>query len=157
MPATRIGLALSILLFLLNACSPGRYFSRPEVTLEGVEKGKITLSGIDASVVLEVTNPNRVDVTLHRFSYRLFLADALVTEGELTDPITLPGRQMVHPRLPVHFPWEGLEGLSVALLDRSEIPYLLEGNMTLRVLGGNWEIPIHREGKVSTRPKTSPP
>ncbi|HET6371305.1 MAG TPA: LEA type 2 family protein [Nitrospiria bacterium] len=155
MPATRTGFLLAIFLLLLNDCSPGRYFSRPEVALEGVEKGKITLSGIDASVVLEVTNPNRVDVTLYRFSYRVFLADALVTEGELTDPITLPGHQTVHPRLPVHFPWEGLQGLSVALFDRSEIPYRLEGNMNLSVLGGSWTIPIHREGTVTTRPSAS--
>lgn|SRR5579863_1363425 len=121
--------------------------SRPRVTVAQLAVRQVTLSGMTLSVTLGVTNPNRIDMTLRHLSYRLYLAERLVAEGEISDPIVLPGRQTVYPFLPIRLSWKALQEGGISLFDEAgEVRYRLEGKLTLRVLDRDWEIPLHREG-----------
>jgi LEA14-like dessication related protein len=149
-------LSIVFLLGLLIAgCSPARMFTRPEVAIRGVGIESVSLSGVNLFLTLEVTNPNRLDLTLRQFTYRLFLAETLVAEGEITNPVRFPSRQTVYPAFPIGLSWKTLKEAAPTLIDRPEVPYLLEGSLTLGALGGEWTVPIHREGTTTRRSKDS--
>jgi len=145
--------ALYLILFLAAGCSPAWMLSRPEVTVRDLAVKQMSFTGMTLSLTLGVTNPNGVDVTLRRFSYRLYLEKALVAEGELSDPILLPGHQTVYPSVPIPLTWKALQNAGTLFLNPGAVPYRLEGDLTLRVFHSDWNIPIHREGVMAKTPK----
>lgn len=86
-PRTRnmIGILLLVLLVGCSAVKP----KAPEVTLQKLQVGELSLSNATLLADLRIYNPNLIDLTLEKVEYRLKLNGIQISAGRSTEPVSI--------------------------------------------------------------------
>lgn len=138
-------------IFLLQAffgCSPARFLSKPEWRLQGIRIDRIDLSGASVGLALRIINPNPVGVTVRHLTYRFYLHEVKIAEGEMTTPFELPRHESIDVVLPVQMSFKEARELAPLLRQKTEeIDYRLEGEITLQAMGTEKRFQLHHAGK----------
>jgi len=125
----------------------------PDVAIEQVEWGKLSLDEASASIALKVKNTNQFKADLAAMSYALSLGGQSVANGKLANALSLdPGAEGV-VSIPISFSPKSF-GLGVfQMLTGSGGGYSIGGDMRLATPFGPIELPYSKSGNASFRRK----
>lgn len=136
------------LLPVVIGCTPARLLSKPEWRLQGIQIGRIDLSGASVGLALRIINPNPVGMTVHHLTYQFYLHEVKIAEGEMTTPFELRRHDSIDVVLPVQISFKEARALAPLLRkEPEEIDYRLEGEITLRAMGTEKRFQLHHAGK----------
>ena len=114
---------------LLTGCSA--IVTPPAVHVRSITPVGITLSGIDFEANLQVSNPNRFDLSLLSYSYSLQVADRQLSAASVSQVTTFPARQEADFKLPISVRYADLLSLLQQQPDPDHLPYQLKAALVL--------------------------
>lgn len=141
---------LGALAVMSAACSGlGYNFREPKVQLDHAVVRGIGLSGGNLDLVVKVDNPN--DFTLHGTKLQVGVDVEGAHLGDITydDDFAVPQKGETIITLPLRFGWAGVGRAVRAALGYGDLPYEMDGQVTLRLPGGfTKSIPFSHEGRA---------
>jgi LEA14-like dessication related protein len=95
----------------------------PKVSLNRVDIARISLSGVDLVVRLDVENPNAISIPLPKIDWELFINTASFVRGSVKENQTIRGREKTTLDIPVSVTYDGLYNSIRSLVDLKEAAY----------------------------------
>lgn len=140
-------LALFMVLFLLSACSSNGIkgvAEAPGVSVEGVKVDYMSIMGGQATVMLNVSNPNTFAIPLNGFDYSLKLNGIQVANGREKGNMSIDGRGNRQINVPVKLSLLELIRFAPQLLSKKGLTYELAGSAHFPLVN----VPFRRTGGV---------
>jgi len=139
-----------------SACS--LLVREPTVRIADVRVVSLGLLAGEASVELEVENPNRFDLRLREFRYTLEVEDAADAEGwallaadsTVTD-LLVGKRDIARISVPVAFEYRAVGSAVRALLRSGQVEYRARGGVRVRGPAGEYNLPFSARGHFDPR------
>ena len=124
----------------------------PELSLRGVQLKKLTFTGADLEVWLELDNPNAFSFQLNRLKYKLNVNRLEWLQGMKTESASLPGKGKQIIRLPLHLDLLKLGSTVYRMLqDNQPLDYELSGKAELGFslpVMKKATLPFDKKGKI---------
>ncbi len=140
-------ISLGILCLMLSSCA-GWMTQEPSVQLRRVSLHPRSLTEIHLVLELDVQNPNRFDLTIRSFQYKLFLNNREIGSGHLEKEVRIPADAAVRVQAPVVAGFKNWnESLRTVIADR-DIPYRIEGEAKVKTLFGSKNYPFSKGGRI---------
>lgn len=134
-------------IILLTGCST--IVAPPAVHVRSITPVGVTLSGIDFEADLQVSNPNRFDLSLLSYSYSLLVANRQLSSASVSQITTFPAHQKAGIKLPISVRYSDLFALIQQQPDPEQLPYHLKAALEMETPLGKSIIPINRTGTFS--------
>lgn len=135
------------LCLLLLSCA-GWMMEEPSVQLRRVSLHPRSLTEIHLVLDLDVQNPNRFDLTIRSFQYKLFLNEREIGSGRLEKEVRIPADSAVRVQAPVVAGFKNWnESLRAVIADKN-IPYRIEGEANVRTIFGSRNYTFSKGGKI---------
>jgi len=147
MMVKKIVLILGLISLLVGCSSAGikGVVERPEVSIEKVEMGKLSLSGGSAKFLIKIKNPNRFPIPLSGFDYGLSLNGIEVANGTREQKVTIGGGESKVVAVPLVFSFSNIFHLLPNLINSRNLKYDLSGSIHFP-----WfKLPFSRTGGTS--------
>jgi len=138
-----------LLLLLISGCKNSEDFKQPQLRLVNIDVEEIKLLEQKFILHLQVDNPNNLPFTLHRVSYRLWLNEMELGNGQFDKRLSVPANASRRLQVPLHTNiWQHLKPLSAAL-KTPKIPmrYRLEGKIKTGLLFGS-NLSFNSQGEI---------
>jgi LEA14-like dessication related protein len=143
---------LWVILWVVGGCA--RSCSKPELPTLTPHRVTITqivpAKGLDLSVELGVRNPNRVDLSARSLTAHVVVAQRYdLGSTTVTQAFTLPAEREVQLAVPLSLEWRDVGALASLALTNTDVPYTVDGVVTL---GGdvlNVDVPFRLAGTIS--------
>lgn len=158
--ARRLAFLLLVVVGLLPLSGCALFVKDPRVTIADVEVVSLGLLGGRARVALLIDNPNRFDLEVRSFAYRLDVADGvpgeeeswsqLASQEELIQEILIPGREQVEVEVPVDFGYAAVGSALRSLLVEGQVRYRVEGSVRVRGPVGEHTLPFTGRGALGS-------
>lgn len=135
-------------------------FQEPTVELNTIVVRGIGLTGGTLDLVLDVTNPNSVDVKGTRLELGLDVEGTHFGDVVLNDAFNLPKGMPTTVTVPLTFNWAGVGAAARSALSYGTVKYDMKGTASLQTPWGVEKVPFSRSGSVAlnqTRPSGSTP
>jgi LEA14-like dessication related protein len=135
---------------LLSGCALlGRAgFRAPAADLKSLRVNGLGLSGGSLNLILDVHNPNALELRGLAVQGTLTLEDTDFGAAELERATLLPPKAHTEVEVPMQFAWEGVGAAARGLLNQGSVRYRLGGRFLVETpLGGQW-VGIARAGAV---------
>ena len=132
---------------LLSSCA-GWMMEEPSVQLRRVSLHPRSLTEIHLVLELDVQNPNRFDLTLQSFQYKLFLNEREIGSGCLEKEVLIPADSAVGVQAPVVAGFKNWNESLRAVIADKDIPYRIEGAAKLKTIFGSMDYPFSKGGKI---------
>jgi LEA14-like dessication related protein len=130
-------------------------FSPPSVEIVGVELVSLGLTSGTAAVTLDLANQGSRKINILGFLYQLEVRDPggeggwrKLAGGFHEERIVLPREQVQRVTIPVPFEYRALGAALQSFLTLGEVPYRLEGKVSVEGFGMELEVPFRSEGVV---------
>lgn len=142
-------LLIAFLVIPLTGCKTGLkgLAEEPKVRLDQVYANKVDLSGAHLLFVLEVENPNPVDIKIDELDYSISLFNKKLADGKAAEGLKVPARSTANIELPLPIKFEQLFNNLAEALSASEVPFKVEG----QAKSGWFKFPFTKEGSVKIR------
>lgn len=125
----------------------------PDVSIDQIEWGTLSLDQASASVALKVKNTNQFKADLAAFNYALALGGQSVASGKLDNALSLnPGQEGVI-NLPISFSPKSFGLGAFQMLTGKSGGYSIGGDMKLATPFGPIELPYKKSGDTAFRKK----
>jgi LEA14-like dessication related protein len=125
------------------------------VEIVGVELVSLGLTSGTVAVILDVTNEGSRDLNLQGLLYDLEVKGSKeggawerLVGGEHSEEIVIPGKETQRVRVPVPFDYRALGAAVQSFLSRGEVPYRLQGKVSVRGFGTSFDVPYRAEGVI---------
>ncbi len=125
-------------------------FETPSVSITSI-KGNQSLQGMKLDFGLEVYNPNRYNLKLKNFNYRIFMDGEEIAKGQVGHEILLPGKMSSHVEIPLQTDMKFLGKHFSSLIRGKELRYKIEGSAVLAAFLGERKFDFDKEGNFSFR------
>ncbi len=152
-PVSAILLALGLPATTISGCA--LFFTPPTVEIVGVELVSLGITSGTVAVVLDVTNESSRDLNVLGLFYDLEVRGAegegawdRLVGGEYSEEIVIPGKETQRVRVPVPFEYRALGAAVQSFLARGEVPYRLQGKVSVRGFGTSFDVPFRAEGVI---------
>lgn len=134
---------------LLAACAGGLpSLLEPQVELRQVVVRGIGLQGGSLDLVVDVDNPNGVDLRVVGVDAGLETEQGLVGRIRAREITDLPAQGRTQLVLPLRFEWTGLGDAFRSALGYGDLPYRFRGQVSFAVGDRIVSFPFTREGRV---------
>jgi LEA14-like dessication related protein len=133
-------------------------FQEPTVELNTIIVRGIGLTGGTLDVVLDVTNPNNVDLKGTRLELGLDVEGTHFGDVDLNDAFNLPKNTPTMITVPLTFNWAGVGAAARSAFNYGTVKYDMKGRASLETPWGVERVPFARSGSVAlnqTRPSGS--
>lgn len=140
-------ISFGVLCLMLSSCA-GWMTQEPSVQLRRVSLHPRSLTEIRLVLELDVQNPNRFDLTIQSFQYRLFLNEREIGSGRLEKEVRIPADSTVRVQAPVVAGFKNWNESLRAVIAYKAIPYRIEGEAKVRTIFGSRNYPFSKEGKI---------
>lgn len=138
---------LPALCLLLSSCLSW-FGERPTLKLKEVHVERLSLSDLHLLFGIEVTNPNRFDLTLGSLEYTVFLNDREVGQGRLKKEVALPHSSATLVQVPLRADLQKIGGLWTALLAGPDLKYRIEGTALIQTGLGSSKVPFRKSDSI---------
>jgi LEA14-like dessication related protein len=141
--------APAALIIALAACSR---LDPPTLTpVSGTVTG-VTPSGITLKIKLEAENPNSIGLTTREVSAKITL-DSRYDAGtvKISHPVNLPAKKRTTLEVPVTFAWRDLAELAGLSASGRDIPYTVDGTVTIGGESINVDVPFRITGALTQK------
>jgi Late embryogenesis abundant protein len=124
--------------------------SPPTFAPVSVTATSLTPLGIDLSVVLNATNPNTIPLMAQSVSGHVVL-ESSVDLGTVTStqPISLPSMKTISVTVPLSVKWSSMAALLKVAASPGDVPYAVDGTVTMGDALVNVSLPFHLDGVVT--------
>jgi LEA14-like dessication related protein len=146
----RLGL-LAGAAFTATACAS--FFPPPTVAIVGVELVSLGLTSGTAAVTLDVTNEGSRAMDLLGMLYELEVQGhgteagwTRLAGGTHAQEVELPGGATRRVTVPVPFEYKALGAALQSFLARGEVPYRVQGEVSVKGLGMTFDVPFRSQG-----------
>ncbi len=142
---------LALLAALLASCVTREDVNRVGLALKKIQITDMTDSGFNATLYMQVDNPNWFGIRVAEMDYHLLVGGSEAAGGSIGHEIDVPGRGSVVAELPVSVRLDGLDGF----LDRAlsgGLEYRVKGHMVIKAFLGSYTVDFDREIKKKNRP-----
>lgn len=133
---------------LLSACSSSGIkgmVERPDVSIQKVEMGNLSLSGGSAKFLVKINNPNRFPIPLSGFDYGLSLNGIEVANGTREQKVMIGAGEAKIVAVPLLFSFSNMLHLLPNILSSRNLKYDLAGSIHFP-----WfKLPFSRSGGTS--------
>jgi LEA14-like dessication related protein len=104
----------------------------PVLTPERAGVKSIGPTGIDFVVTMRAKNPNRMDLNIQAVTAKVTINGSVdLGTTTISSPIALPAGAETPLNVPVSFQWTNLPAIARLGATRRDVPYKLEGNVTV--------------------------
>jgi len=143
--------ALAVALVTTGGCAA--LFSPPSIEIVGVELVSLGLTSGTAAVTLDLVNGSSRKIDILGFLYELEVWDPegddgwkRLAGGFHSQEIVIKGEQVQRVTLPVPFEYRALGAALRSFLALGEVPYRLQGEVSIKGFGLGLDVPFHSEG-----------
>jgi len=138
------------LLFLLPSCVSW-FYEKPSFALKEVVVKRISFGEINFLFGVEVHNPNRFDLKLREFEYKVYMEDQEVGNGRLEKEVLIPESSSTLVQVPLQSDLRKM-GISLGLiLAGKNLRYKIEGAAVIKTRLGTSTIPFSRTGEINLK------
>jgi LEA14-like dessication related protein len=137
----------------VTATSCASLFPPPTVEIVGVELVSLGLTSGTAAVTLDVTNEGSRSMDLLGLLYELEVQGSGTEEewtrlagGTHAQEVELAGGATQRVTVPVPFEYEALGAALRSFLARGEVPYRVQGEVSVKGLGMTFDVPFRSRG-----------
>lgn len=100
--------------------SIGLGYTKPVVTLHGLELKSVSFDNIDIYASIEIANPNRFSLKCQNIRYEMFLVDQKIASGEHSDTVTVEGGKKELVKMPISFQTKGMVSLFQKIMSKDK-------------------------------------
>jgi LEA14-like dessication related protein len=146
----RLGITRGILsAVVLAGCAglPG-VFKDPDVHLDHATVRGMGLTGATMDLVVAVYNPNQFDLRGTRLQVGIDVEDSHLGDIQYNSDFQVPKADTSLITLPIQFTWSGLAGATRAALGSGDLPYKLDGQLTVATPLGDRKISFTHQGRA---------
>jgi LEA14-like dessication related protein len=147
MPPRLIGGLVALALVTGCAGLPG-VFQNPDVNLQRVVLRGVGLTGGTMDLVVGVYNPNAFSVEGTRLQLGLDVEQSHVGDVEYASAFQAQQGDTTVVTVPLVFSWNGVAGAVRTALGGGDLPYKLNGQLTVSTPIGRQQIPFSHEGRA---------
>lgn len=145
--------APATVLFTLVLAGCALFYRDPTVTIADVRVLSLGFTGGTAEVVLEVENPNRFDLEVRGFDYRLEIREGPeswteLAQGVSEERVRLQKRSTDQVALTIPFRFQGVGSALRSWLQTGEIGYRMQGTVRARGPTGEVSLPFRSQGTL---------
>ncbi|GEM_PF-2782751 len=142
-------ISCAFLVLPLSGCKTGLkgLTEEPKVRLDHVYTNKVDFSGAHLMFVLEVENPNPVDIKIDELDYSISLFNKKFADGKAAEGLKVPARSKANIELPLPVKFDQLFNNFADALSASEVPFKVEG----QAKSGWFKFPFAKEGSVKIK------
>jgi len=124
---------------------------KPTFVLREVTLSPRSLMEMNLLIGLDVRNPNRFDLTLKSFEYKVYLDNEEIGSGRLESEVLVPASSTTAVQAPVAANFKNLGGSLKALITGSDLPYRIEGKAEIKALFGSLTFPFSEKGRLNPK------
>lgn len=147
--ALRTTIRLAAAMATLAGCAGiGLNFLEPNVELDRVIVRGVGVRGGTLDLVVNVENPNNFDLRGTRLQVGFDVEDSHVGDITYDDDFAVSQGGQTTLTLPVRFEWAGVGSALRSALSYGDIPYKMNGQLTLQTPFGDRSVPFTREGRA---------
>lgn len=130
---------------------------QPTISYKRLKTDNIDFSGIDATLVFQIDNPNPVQIALASVDYALQIEGEEVLTGAKDDGLTLAASDTTNLKVPLSLTFDGISSLLDATRGKDELGFGVSGDMGFNTPIGELKLPYNAEGSfpVLRAPKVS--
>ena len=139
----RLLFLLLLVIAILPACSMKDAVEKMSLELKRVQMKDVTPSGFNATVYMQVDNPNRFGVRIAGLNYRAEINGREVATGMIQDEIGIPASGSVVAELPVEVSYAELNFDEL----RGRLDYRLTGEVVFKTWFGSYTLPFDTKKK----------
>jgi LEA14-like dessication related protein len=129
---------------MLTGC--GYFLATPTVEVRDVAIVGLSPAGLDLELLLTVTNPNSVPITLTGYTYDLQISALPMTTGGARQEVLFKAAGPTDVRLPVRLSFAALAELLKRGIDPERVPYRLQAGLQVATPLGERVIAIDAAG-----------
>lgn len=122
-------------------------FRQPEVHFRGWGVRSVALDNTVLEVRLLVTNPNPYSFAAQKLDYTLFVDSTAVGLGGLDSAVTVAANDSTLVTFPIKVGLVTLQAIGGRLLRGGEVPYRVQGDVTVRTFAGTFSRGFDETGK----------
>ncbi len=139
-------LLFMLVIVLLPACSMKDAAEKMSLTLKRVQVGEVTPTGFNATVYMQVDNPNSFGVRIADLDYHVEVNGKEVAQGRIKDEIKIPASGSVVAELPVEVNYNELQDDIFKAL-KGKLDYRMTGYAVLKTWFGSYTLPFDTQKK----------
>ena len=150
---------LSVAATLLAGCAALNManFQEPTVELNTIVVRGLGLTGGTLDLVLDVTNPNSVDLKGTKLELGLDVEGTHFGDVVFNDAFNLPKGKPTMVTIPLTFNWNGVGAAARSALNYGTVKYDMKGTASLQTPWGIEKVPFSRSGSVALNQTTPRP
>ena len=127
---------------------------RPRVSVKDVSLAGVSWDAVDVDFILQIDNPNPIEVTFDSFRYALELDGQPFLKGDQNTGVPFKAYGTSEARLPLKLAWAQVFTAIPAVKKKSKVPFKLSGDLGFQTPLGHVDVPWSKIGSV---PKLEPP
>jgi LEA14-like dessication related protein len=140
-------LVFSLLLSVsLAGCSP--LFDKPRVSVRRLDITGVSFTGVDATLVLAVDNPNVLGLDLARLSYRLTVDGHDFIQGAGQHTLHVPPQGSGELQLPISIKFVELGQALASLFTKRQVPFSIATTLGFGTPIGVIDVPLSHSGQM---------
>ncbi|MBN1541503.1 LEA type 2 family protein [candidate division KSB1 bacterium] len=121
----------------------------PRASLQNLNVKKLSLSGVDLELALNLDNPNAFGFDIGQFAYRISLAGSNVAQGQTDQLASVPGKNSGTVRLPLSLSFTDLGTSLMSALSGKKIRVGIEGRSEFKTPFGPVDFPFQLDDTVN--------
>lgn len=155
----RLRILLPLSVSLISGCAALNManFQEPTIELNTIVVRGIGLTGGTLDLVLDVTNPNSVDLKGTKLELGLDVEGTHFGDVVFNDAFNLPKGQPTMVTIPLTFNWNGVGAAARSALNYGTVKYDMKGTASLQTPWGIEKVPFSRSGSVALNQTTPRP
>lgn len=127
--------------------------AQPVVTLRDVRLTGVAFDGGTFLVLIAVYNPNDFDLDASGLTYQVLVDGAVIGEGSDPDPVTVPSRDSLMVKLPLHITWATAGPAGQSLMRAGGVNYEIKGSMKIASGVGKMSFTYDQHGQFNALAK----
>lgn len=142
-----MALAAIPLLFSLAGCAKPE---PPKVKPIGATVTSVSLTGLEADLKLEATNPNAITLSARKVKAHVFI-NGDIDLGEIVIPTktTIPAKGTITLEIPISVGWSNVAAIGLAAAGKESLPFKIDGTAEFGADAINFDIPFETSGSIT--------
>jgi len=120
----------------------------PSIVVAEINFKPRSLTEMNLFLGLDVQNPNRFDLTLRSFEYKVYLNHEEIGIGHLEKEILIPASATTRVDVSVAATFKDWGKSLKTIISGEKLPYKIEGKAVIKTPLGSHDFPFSKEGRI---------
>lgn len=154
MPARRkLKIGSLIFISVLLASCLNTMLEKPDIALRSISVSPRSFTDMNLIIGMDVSNSNRLDLTLHSFDFVLILNDRPIGDGRLERELVIPANSTSRVQASINAKFKDVGHIVKTVITGKDMAYKIEGRAGLKTALGTVSYPFAKEGRIDLTQK----